>query len=71
MDLEFEITKTIACLSQEKNGWTKELNCVAWNGREPKYDIRSWSPDHKKMGKGCTLSEAELRILKDVLQELL
>ncbi len=71
MDLEFEITKTIACLSQEKNGWTKELNCVSWNGREPKYDIRSWSPDHKKMGKGCTLSEAELKILKDVLQELL
>ena len=47
---KYEITKSIAILSTEKNGWSKELNLVSWNDRAPKYDIRSWSPDHQKMG---------------------
>ena len=55
--LQFEIKQTIACLSEEKGGWTKELNLVSWNGNEPKYDIRSWSSDHTKMGKGITFSK--------------
>ena len=70
-DLKFEIEQNIACLSEEKSGWTKELNLVSWNGNEAKYDIRSWSEDHQKMGKGITLSKDELMMLKDVLVELL
>ena len=54
---KYEITQSIAVLSTEKSGWTKELNLIAWNGKAPKYDIRSWSPDHQKMGKGVTLSD--------------
>ena len=67
---KFEITKSIAILSTEKNGWTKELNLVSWNGRAPKYDLRSWSPDHQKMGKGVTLSEEEISALKAALADL-
>lgn len=67
---KFEIVKTIACISTEKNGWTKELNLVSWNGRAPKYDLRSWSPDHQKMGKGVTLSEEEISALKAALADL-
>ena len=67
---KYEITKSIAILSTEKNGWTKELNLIAWNGKTPKYDIRSWSPDHQKMGKGVTLSENEFSALKAVLENL-
>jgi len=37
----------------------KELSLVRWNDKAPKYDIREWSPDHSKMGKGVTLT-AEL-----------
>ena len=69
--LQFEIKQTIACLSEEKGGWKKELNLVSWNGNEPKYDIRSWSSDHTKMGKGITFSKEELSALKDVLNELM
>lgn len=51
-DFKFEITKKrIAVLSTNKSGWTVELNMVSYNGREPKYDIRNWSPDHKKKKK--------------------
>lgn len=70
-DLKFEIRQHIACLSEERGGWTKELNLISWNGREPKYDIRSWSEGHAKMGKGMTLSQEEIATLKEVLNELI
>ena len=70
-EIKYEITQSIACLSEEKNGWTKELNLVSWNGNVPKYDIRSWSADHSKMGKGITLTKEELVQLASVLRELL
>lgn len=70
-DLQFEIKQRIACLSEEKGGWTKELNLVSWNGNDPKYDIRSWSADHTKMGKGITFTKQELISLKEILDELI
>ena len=46
-ELKYEITAQIGVLS-ERSGWTKELNMIRWNDREPKYDIRDWSPDKAK-----------------------
>lgn len=62
-EITFEIVKNLGVLSETPAGWTKELNLVSWNGREPKYDIREWSPDHTKMGKGSTLTGEELKLL--------
>ncbi|MDX9800417.1 MAG: PC4/YdbC family ssDNA-binding protein [Spirochaetia bacterium] len=69
-DFSYELVKHIAVLSENKNGWTKELNLVSWNGREPKYDIRDWAPEHAKMGKGATLQKDELLKLKEILKDL-
>lgn len=70
-EIKFEITKQIAVISTNvKTAWTKELNMVSWNDKEPKYDLRDWSPDHSKMGKGLTLSVEELKSLKEVLAGL-
>lgn len=69
-DFSFEITQHFGVLSQSKGGWTLELNQVSWGGREPKYDIRSWSPDHQKMSKGITLNQDELNTLKQILNTL-
>ena len=66
-EFSYEIIKTIAVLSTSKSGWSKELNLVAWNGKEPKYDSREWSPEHDKMGKGITLSDDEFAKLKKIL----
>ena len=66
-ELKYEITKHIGVLSEGSKGWTKEINLVSWNDREPKYDIREWSPDHEKMGKGITLTDEEVEILKELL----
>ncbi len=68
-DIKFEITQHIGVLSEGAKGWRKELNLVSWNGREPKYDIREWAPEHEKMGKGVTLSQEEVKKLCELLQE--
>ena len=70
-DIEFTIVDEIGVLSTSEKGWNKELNLVSWNGREPQYDIRDWSPDHTKMGKGITLSRDELSKLCSVIKEIL
>lgn len=62
-DIKFEITEHLAVLSESAKGWTKELNLISWNEREPKYDIREWAPNHEKMGKGVTLSKEEMEQL--------
>lgn len=67
-DIKYEIVKNIAVLSTSAIGWSKELNLISWNDREPKYDLRDWSSDHSKMGKGVTLSKEELLALKEILQ---
>ena len=66
-EIKFEIKETIGTLSESSKGWAKELNLVSWNDKEPKYDLREWDPEHKKMGKGITLSVEELKKLRDML----
>ncbi len=66
-EIKFEIKEAVGVLAESAKGWTKELNLVSWNDNAPKYDLREWSPDHTKMGKGVTLTTDELRKLKEVL----
>lgn len=66
-ELKYEITEHIAVLGESARGWTKELNKVSWNDYPAKYDIREWSPDHTRMGKGVTLSEEEFENLRRVM----
>ena len=68
--INYEIIKTIGVLSTSAKGWTKELNLVSWNGNAPKYDLRTLSPEHEKMGKGITLTEEEVKILKGLISEM-
>lgn len=35
-----------------------------------KFDIRDWDSEHKKMGKGVTLTNEELKKLRDILNEM-
>lgn len=70
-ELKFEITEHIATLSTNAKGWATELNLISWNNRDPKLDIRSWDPDHGKMGKGITLTPDEAKELLSGLQKLM
>ena len=64
------IEKNFGIMSTSKSGWNLELNYVSWGGRPAKYDIRSWDPEHVKMGKGVTFSAAELAELKKILNSM-
>jgi len=68
-EIKYEIIKKIGVLSKSEKDWAKELNLVSWNDREAKFDIREWSPDHEKMGKGVTLSKEELLALEELLNK--
>jgi hypothetical protein len=66
-DITYEIFDHICTLKETEDGWTKELNIVAWNGAAPKYDLREWSPDHSRMSRGITLTAEEM---EQILQEM-
>ena len=69
-EIKYEVKKSIGTIGTSTRGWTKELNYVSWNEREPKYDIREWSPDHDKMGKGITFTSDEMLALKSLIKDL-
>ena len=69
-EFKFEIVQEIGVLSESPTGWRKELNLVSYNDKPPKYDIRDWSPERAKMGKGVTLTADELILLRDMLGEI-
>ncbi|HXD11711.1 MAG TPA: PC4/YdbC family ssDNA-binding protein [Anaerolineales bacterium] len=69
-EIKYEIFKKLGVLSKAGSGWTKELNLISWNDREPKYDLRAWSADGQKMGTGITLSGEEISALRKLLNKL-
>lgn len=69
-DIKYEIKETIGVIAESAKGWKKELNLISWNGKEAKYDLREWSPEHEKMSKGVTLTSDELKALKELLNSI-
>lgn len=67
VEFSFEIGKKLLVQFENDRGWTMELNRVSFNEAPAKYDIRTWSPDHTKMGKKITLSE-EFQVFVDAFK---
>ena len=65
--LTCDIVEHLGTLHTSKKGWTKELNRVSWEGGDPKFDLREWSPDHKQPSKGTTFTEDEAREIMKLL----
>lgn len=68
-EVTFNIMEHIGVLEERKDGWTKEVNIVAWNGGMPKFDIRDWDPSHERMTRGITLMEDTAEKLMFALQD--
>ena len=66
-NIHFDMMEHIGVLAKKDNGWTKEVNIVAWNGGKAKVDIREWDPNHERMTKGITLFEDEAEIMTRAL----
>ena len=68
-DFSYEIKKRIGSLGENSD---KQLNIIAWNGREAKIDVRAFFTDkegNEKMGKGVSLTNDEAKKLVDLLTE--
>lgn len=71
--IEYTVTEKCGVVStNEDTGWSLEVRRVSWNGREPKYDIRTWKEEDGKeiCGKGITLTGEELEALSKLLDEM-
>ena len=69
-EFKFQIMEQFGNLTADpKASVTKELTLIAWNGKAPVYDIRSWKTEEneRKPLKGITLTAEELKTLRDVL----
>lgn len=69
-EIKYEIVQKLGVLSEAPGGWRKELNLISWNDRPAKYDLREWSPDGERMGKGITLSNEEMAMLKELVENI-
>ena len=70
-EIKYEVVQRIgSAVSAGPAAWERQLNLISWNDGEPKYDIRDWSPDGTRMGKGISLSHDEMAILKGLLDDL-
>lgn len=69
-DITYKIVEEIGVVSGS-GSWGLELNQVSWNGKAPVFDLRKWSDSHEKMGKGVTMTHAELVSLRDLINEYL
>ena len=63
-----DIIEHIGVIGTKPNGYTKEVNVVAWNGNRPKVDIREWNADHDRPTRGITLTEDEAKALYEALK---
>ncbi|HHX13548.1 MAG TPA: hypothetical protein GX726_01165 [Clostridiales bacterium] len=69
-EITFELVEHIGIISRDSKGWTRELNRVSWNGGPAKFDIRSWDEAHAKMGRGITMTQDEVRELRNLFDGL-
>ena len=70
-EIKYDIVERLGTISETSRGWTRDVNMISWNGREPKIDIRDWSPDQSKMSKGLTFTKEELAELVKIAEKIL
>lgn len=71
-EFSYEIIEEIGQVgSPTASGWSTRLNLISWNGGSPKLDIRSWSEDMSRMGKGVSFSKEDAKDLAVLLNSYL
>lgn len=66
----YKIIEDVADVTSIEGKWNIKVKKISWYSGAPKYDIRPWSPDGSKMGKGLTLTDEEYEALKVYFQSL-
>lgn len=71
-EISYKIIKQIGVISKT-NMYTKELNIISWNGREPVFDVRMWKigNDGEKIPlKGISMNKRDLFELNKFLDNV-
>lgn len=68
-EFTFNIVEHLGVIKTNSNGWAKEINIVSFCHREPKIDIREWSPDHTQMSKGMQFDDDEVEQVYKTLHD--
>ena len=68
--VNFEIFKVLGTLSEDKDGWKKQLTCTSWGRYNPKFDLRAWDSEDAGMKKGVTMTLEEIIALRDILNSV-
>lgn len=71
-EFKYEIIENIGIVAEERGYRTLELNLVSFNDAGPKYDLRRWvnKDSERTLGKGITMTGEQIRILRDMLNNL-
>ena len=67
-EFRYEIVEHLGVVDTPREGWTKEVNIVSWNGAPAKIDIRDWDSTHDRMSRGITLTEEQACKVCDILK---
>lgn len=72
-EISYEVLEKCGVISEGNGGYNMELRYISWNGKEPKYDIRTWRTKDdgtEIMGKGITLTGEQLEKLGEIINDL-
>lgn len=71
-EFTYEVLDDYGVIGKRSGDWELRLRYVAFNGNEPKYDIRPWkdTEDGEKMGKGIQISGEELESLLSIIKKI-
>ena len=72
-EIKMEVLEKCGVIQERNGGYNLELRYIAWNGGEPKYDIRTWKTKDdgtEICGKGITLTGEELESLGELIVKL-
>lgn len=68
-DFDFVIVREVGVIRESSKGWTKRVNLISYNGKEPVIDLRVWSPEGK-MTKGITFRIEEKEKVIELLEKI-
>lgn len=72
--IKYEVVEKCGVISERSGGYTLELRYVSWNGKPPKYEIRTWKitdEGNEVCSKGITLTGEELEELGKIIAAMM
>lgn len=71
--IKYEVMEECGTIATLKNGDQIKLRYMSWNGRDPKYDIRTWGTDddgNEICRKGIGFTGEQLIALGNLISEM-